>query len=79
MTPQEWTLTFDESELTDLIKNSIHIDVTTDEHSKPAVEYKLEFETPYFWALATLTDPDGNEWKTIDGETWTQGDEEMVI
>jgi hypothetical protein len=76
--PQEWVLSFDESELTDLIKRGIYIgDMTTDERGRPAVECALEFETPYLWALATLTDPDGGEWVTVDGETWTQGDETM--
>lgn len=78
--PQEWTLSFDDKELTDLIRRGIRIgSYKADDRGRPVVECTLEFETAYLWALATLTAPNGDEWRTVDGENWTCGDRRMML
>lgn len=56
-------------------------------------EWVLNFDGPGFerlceaptvsdsdlWALATLISPDGDEWRTTDGENWTCGDRRMIL
>ncbi len=63
--PQEWVLSFDDKELTGLIRRSIRLGkVAENERGQPVLECTLEFETAYLWALATLTAPNGDEWWT---------------
>jgi len=78
--PEEWALSFDEAGLERLCQNRaifgpcIKMDKLTAE-----IEISLDISESDLWALATLTDPDGSEWRTVDGETWTQGERKMVL
>lgn len=83
--PQEWVLGFDEAGLEQLIlKNTVVRSVfpyRTDRQGSPVfdVGVSLNYSESDIWALATLTDPDGGEWRTVDGENWTQGERMMSL
>jgi len=78
--PKEWVLSVDEAGLERLCQNRaifgpcIKINKLTAE-----IEVSLDISESDLWALATLTDPDGDEWRTVDGETWTQGERKMIL
>jgi len=78
--PQVWVLSFDDVGLERLCQNRaifgpcIKINKLTAE-----IEVSLDISESDLWALATLTDPDGDEWRTVDGETWTQGERKMIL
>jgi len=79
--PQEWVLTFDEQGLERLIDSSPRIidsfiDTWRGVH---VLTGHVVFSESDLWALATLTTPDGDEWRTVDGETWTFGDRRMTL
>jgi len=71
--PQEWVLSFNEVGLELLCKNRCSSGITDKGTSKAHLEFTLDISEGDVWTLATLTDPDGDEWRTVDGKTWTCG------
>jgi len=69
---QEWVLSFDEVKLEQLARRRVRLgNVVVLENNQATAECTFEIEIEDLWALATLTDPDGVEWASTDGETWT--------
>jgi hypothetical protein len=85
--PQEWTLSFDESELLRLLgsapttfkpfvlQGTLHWGMPVETGGTRAVIGDVND----LWKLATLTSPDGDQWRTTDGENWTCGDRRMRL
>lgn len=77
--PQEWVLMFDDDGLERLCRERVKFGKGRTEGKSIVMECSLDVSESDLWALATLTDPDGAEWRTVDGENWTEGDRRMIL
>lgn len=74
-----WTLTFDEPGLERMCRERMCVGSVRIEGNNAVAECTLEISETDLWAMATLTDLNGDEWKSVDGETWTNGDRRMIL